>query len=107
MSSLSWDQDDPRRDEGHAMAMSMKAFNYKGWDLFEAIDALMAYDHGALDSGVNDPDMKEAVRKHLGSFPEAELVRMLDLYAIKMFESGYHLEDVVGFANWINDDLRL
>lgn len=83
------------------------SFNYRGWTLFEAIDALIAYDQGAVDSGVADEDMRKAVRDHLESMDEgefrttcAEFVRSyyLDAQAVSR---GYGLKDVKTFIEWL------
>src|SRR4051794_37349365 len=87
---------------------SMSPFYYKGWSLYEAIDALIAYDQGASDSGVSDLGMKETVKQYLLSLDDAEFRKVCADYAIrhyldeKSIANGYGLADVKGFINWLS-----
>jgi hypothetical protein len=85
----------------------MQPFSYKGWDLFEAIDALMAYDSGVVDSGVSDEALRLSVRLHLESLDEDEFRRICAGYARRLLTdeaiaAGYGLEDVQSFIDWIS-----
>lgn len=62
---------------------------YKGWTVPDVIDALMAYDHGATDSGVNDWNMKEVAMPQFmqADIPmPAEVVRLNDIFRKDGFE---------------------
>jgi hypothetical protein len=83
-------------------------FNYRGWDLLDAIDALMAYDHAATDSGVKDEDLREAVRSYLESLDWDERGRVLSRFAARYFtrevvESGTLLDEVKQFIEWLDE----
>ncbi len=85
----------------------MREFNYQGWTLSKAIDALMAHDSGAIDSGVNDEAMRSAVIDYLGALGEAgrrkacaEFAR--GLLSDENIERGYGLEDVRNFMEWLD-----
>lgn len=82
-------------------------FHFKGWDLMEAIDALVAYHMGAWDSGVNDETMVEAVRSYLADLEPAERRKTCALYARKYLtdgaiDEGHGLGDVVEFVEWLS-----
>jgi hypothetical protein len=84
----------------------MKQFNYKEWDLFDAIDALMAHDEGASDSGVSDEAMRDAVIEFLGSLEKADRRRVYAEFARclltdESIAQGYGLEDVRKFMDWV------
>jgi hypothetical protein len=84
----------------------IRSFEYKGWDLFDAIDALKAFDDGVADSGVGDEDMRTAIVDHLHSLNPAERRKVCAEFARQLLTDeaiaeGYGLEDVLAFANWI------
>jgi hypothetical protein len=86
-------------------------------ELFDAIDGLMAYDHGALDSGIHDERLRSQVREDLKTLATAEL-RHCELYS-RSFNAvmarymwqyflnpaavakGYGVEDVKSFIEWL------
>lgn len=74
-------------------------FNHKGWKLFDAIDALIAFDVGCTDSGVSDPELGKAVDSFLWSLEEKESRYILARYARRFLtdeslDKGYGLEDL-------------
>lgn len=83
------------------------SFIYHGWNLATAIDALMAYDSGCLDSGVYDPEMKIAVVDYLTSlssdkFRQEMSVLIRDSYLTDVkIEAGYGVEDVKNLFEWL------
>jgi hypothetical protein len=86
---------------------AMKAFEYKGWKLFDAIDAIMAFDEGAVDSGVADDEMREAIIVFLKSLDRSERRRVCAEFARNLLTDesiaqGYSLEDVVSFMDWLS-----
>jgi hypothetical protein len=87
----------------------MRAFNYKGWDLFDAIDALSAFDHGARDSGAHDPDLKAAVFSYLKGVDDKTRRIILAEYARKFLtdealSGGYGVSDVCSFVEWLSEN---
>lgn len=81
---------------------------YKGWTVPDAIDALMAYDCGATDSGVNDPAMKEALRKHLLEMSDKEFNDICCGIILKYVSEegraqGYGISAVSEFMAWMRD----
>ncbi|AGA28380.1 hypothetical protein [Singulisphaera acidiphila] len=83
-------------------------FNFHGWTLSEAIDALMAYDGGATDSGIRDNAMKTAVRDYLQSLDQDSFRRTLayiarDMLTDDAIDRGYGLAEVVRLAEWIDE----
>jgi hypothetical protein len=86
----------------------MPDFSYHGWSLDGAIDALIAYDQGATDSGVHDEQMRAAVRDYLSGLPAdryravgAVLIR--NMVSEERVELGYGPEDVREFLDWLDD----
>lgn len=89
-------------------AEPVSEFDYRGFDLANAIDALMAYDHGATDSGISDYEMKDAVRSYLDELGDNERRIALAKVAQAMLsderiEEGYGLDEVAGFSEWIEE----
>ncbi len=85
----------------------MDKFEYKGWNLFDAIDAIMAFDEGAIDSGIADEEMRQAIVEYLKSLDRAERRKVCSEFARGLLtdeslSQGYSLEDVLTFANWIS-----
>lgn len=84
------------------------AFAYKGYTLFDALDALLAFDGGATDSGVSDEDMRAAVKAYLGGLDPDARRKTLAVFARRYIddraiEGGYGVEDVVRFAEWLEE----
>jgi len=83
------------------------AFEYKGWSLHEAIDALIAYDEGASDAGTGDEAMKESVRDYLLASDDDDFRRICAEFVRRQYLSdeaivqGYGLSDVKGFIEWL------
>jgi len=87
----------------------MNAFVYENWNLYEAIEALMAYDLGATDSGIKDEKLKKAIEVYLVSLSNQEFRTVVAGYARRyltdeMLASGYGLEDVIDFVRWLNEN---
>jgi hypothetical protein len=86
---------------------SLTTFDYRGWSLFEAIDALVAYDQGAVDSGTHDEAMRKAVRDHLDSMDEEEFRTTCAEFVKRHYlgedalSRGYGLKDVKAFIEWL------
>lgn len=83
----------------------MPEFRYRDWELFDAIDAVKAHDLGAVDSGVSDPAMKEAIADHLYSLSTDDLRSTLARYVRRFLTdeaiaAGYGLHDVIEFHEW-------
>lgn len=86
----------------------IEEFKYKGWKLVSALIALYAYDTGATDSGVSDPDLRAAVLRHMTELDEYDLRCTLayvgrNMLTIRRIILGYGLEDVVRFAEWADE----
>lgn len=86
----------------------IEEFQYKGWKLIPAMMALFAYDDGATDSGVSDPDLRAAVLRHLTGLDEDELRCTLSyagrsMLSVRRIVRGYGLEDVIRFAEWADE----
>ncbi len=74
--------------------------------LFDAIDALMAHDCSATDSGIHDPNLKAAVRSHLNGLDDNERRKTLDRFAAQYFtdeaiEGGYGIGAVKELIDWL------
>lgn len=87
-------------------------FEHNGRKLRRAIDALLAYDTGATDSGVSDPALKQAVRDYLKSLPEDQLRVKLGRYARTLLTNealslGYGLADVLEFVEWLREQMGI
>ncbi len=85
-------------------------FSFNGFTLFDAIDALMAYDVGACDSGTNDEAMREAVKGYLRSLSRDQLRRTCAFFARgyltdKAIDEGHGVEDVAQFVGWLEEML--
>lgn len=75
--------------------------------LFEAIDALIAYDEGATDSGINDAEMRKEVQEKLLAMNEEEFRKTLAGFVRTYYLSpdalskGYGLQEVKFFIDWL------
>lgn len=90
------------------MTTKTREFRFKGWDLLDAIDALLAFDGGALDSGTSDPDLRAAVLSHLRQMDVAPRQKLLAQYARRFLtdeaiREGYGLNDVAKFIEWLSE----
>lgn len=88
-------------------------FKYKNYDLSEAIDGLMAWDSGCVDSGIKDDLLKENVGNYLKSLSNKDfrieigkLIRELYL-TDEMLSQGYGPEDVKEFFTWLSDQFLI
>lgn len=88
-------------------------FKYKNYDLSEAIDGLMAWDSGCVDSGIKDDLLKESVGKYLKSLSDEDfrievgtLIRELYL-SDKALAQGYGPEDVNVFFGWLSEEFLI
>jgi hypothetical protein len=80
--------------------------------LASVIDALMAYDHGATDSGIYDPDLKAALKQYLDSLDDdAFRVKVADVARLMLtperIAAGYGLGEVKGLIDWLSDELQI
>ena len=92
--------------------MTANDFKYENWHLYEAIDALMAYDLGATDSGVKNDKLKEEVKKFLATLNSEDFRFVLSNYAREYLTDeilaiGYGLKDVLEFVKWLNNELGI
>lgn len=82
-------------------------FDYKGWAMPDAIDALMAYDLGCTDSGISDPEMKQAIAEYLRSLSDSEFNREMSVLIRDHYltdaaiEAGYGIEDAKAVLEWL------
>lgn len=80
--------------------------NWNKRKLPEILDALMAYDDGATDSGIHDEQLRTRALEYLVSLsPQAravEVERFLDLYR----NEDYDQEDVDESREWISEQMR-
>jgi hypothetical protein len=91
-------------------------------ELFDSIDGLMAYDHGSIDSGIHDDQLRKRVLDELqkirldGRGPHQiyskkfnkMMARYINRYFLsdKAIEQGYGFEDVVVFIKWIQEWMK-
>lgn len=81
-------------------------------ELKAAISGLMAWDHGAVSSGIHDSLLKRRVREHLDSLSENDYRLVTSRIAREMFLTEealarqYGLEDARRFAEWLEDGLN-
>lgn len=85
----------------------MSIFSYKGWNLLEAMNGLMAYDMGAIDSGIHDEDLKQEVKSYLRGLSSLDrqtvLVDYLRHYRLNQPD---FLDDRVEFDLWLKEFLQ-
>ena len=77
----------------------MDTFRHGDWDLSDAIDALVAADAGAIDSGVRNPELKAAVVGYLLSLGEDDFRAVCARFARRYLsdtaiDAGYGLENL-------------
>ncbi len=90
----------------------MKEFKQDKWTLNEAIDALMAWDLGCVDSGVKDARLKRSVGEYLKSLDDKEFRFATGEFARKYLSEeglskGYGLEDVRSFIRWLDEEFGI
>jgi hypothetical protein len=88
------------------MATRTREFQFKGWDVLDALDALIAFDHGARDSGADDDELRTAIISYLNSLDEVARRHVLARYARRFLtddaiQAGYGLSDVRNFTEWL------
>jgi hypothetical protein len=96
------------QSETVASQESVERFDYQGWDLLAAIDALIAHDSGAWNSGFSGPGMRTAVVRHLGRLDADELrmtcCQLMSKYlSDESIATGYGLEDAQHVADWFHE----
>jgi len=83
------------------------------WDLYEALDALLAFRAGATDSGVKDARLERAVTEHLRNLEDDDFRETCARFARSYLTEekirlGYGLPEVQSFISWLeNHDLSL
>jgi hypothetical protein len=82
-------------------------FGYRGLGLYEAIDALMAHDLGATDSGVKDASLKQAVKDYLHDSTEFTSRKVLDGFARRLLDKGHGLSGVLEFVEWLRTEMGI
>lgn len=88
-------------------------------ELKSAVDGLIAYDHGAVDSGIHDLELKAKTRVALielmnrGRTPYqlvsddfSKFVRDLCL-SDEAISRGYGLEDFMGLMRWLENEMEI
>jgi hypothetical protein len=92
-------------------------------ELFDAIDGLMAYDYGAVDSGIHDEVLRARVIEKLQAVAAdgrsehqlysrafSELVgRFIQQFCIskEALDRGYNFEDLVDVVEWIQKQMEM
>ena len=69
--------------------------------LADALDGLYAYDGGATDSGIHDPELRARCRVQIRSHPELIPVIAQQLYGAPPYTAA----DVEAFTKWVALDL--
>lgn len=78
-------------------------FPYGEWEsVWDALDALFAYDQGAIDSGVSDPNLRQRCIKQLDTMSEEEILKQVSVYCRtyltdNALAQGYGIEDAIEF----------
>ena len=85
--------------------MKHSDFAHKKWNLYDAINALMAYDMGFTDSGVHDIDLKQSVKTFLSQLDNRDFQKITTGYAELLLRKGYYLEDIKQFIDWLKNEL--
>lgn len=91
--------------------LGMKNYHFEKLDnVKDAVDGLFAWDMGCKSSGIHDPLMKEALKKHfLKMSPDEQSLVAAKLASVYLSESGieqgYRIEDVVALAKWLEDEM--
>lgn len=78
----------------------------KQHELVDRLDALMAWDHGALDSGCDDTSLRQRLENSRGNDAEIEaaLLQLVRQYAN---DDDYGLEDIASVIQWIKEYVDL
>jgi hypothetical protein len=76
-------------------------------EIIDAIDGLMAYDHGSTDSGIHDERLRARVIAWLHANP-TDTERVLRRYVLELLAEGspYGVEDVAGLFKWLADSME-
>jgi hypothetical protein len=96
----------PLQNEGGSVPESQ--IRFRGLDIIEAIDALIAHDHGAIDSSIHDDEMRALVVSYLKSLDNKELQQLCARAARRFLtdeaiSEGYGVRDVVKLVEWLED----
>jgi hypothetical protein len=91
------------------MGGSMPVFKGFRLPLVEAIDALIAYDRGATDSGVDDESLKREVLEHLQSLDDLEFRETCAEYCRRFLTDeaiakGYGMSNILSFGEWLAEN---
>lgn len=79
--------------------------------LFDALDGLMAYDHGATDSGIHDENLRQQVNVYLAGLDRVTrnklLTQFLMVYCLSdaKLAEGYGLADVKVLLDWLDSEM--
>jgi hypothetical protein len=87
----------------------MPTFNAFKLPLLDAIDALISYDRGATDSGIDDETLRREVIEHLVSLDEVEFRRTCAEYCLRFLsedaiQRGYGMANILYFGEWLLDN---
>lgn len=79
---------------------------FKGrMELHDAIDGLMAYDHGATDSGISDPALRHTVGDYVRKLTKGQQNRLMMGFIHDRMHPPYGVEDMFEFLRWMRDTL--
>ena len=90
------------------MATAMNASNHH-LKIIDAIDALVAYDRGATDSGIHDEELIRQVIDYLESIDDFEFRTICAEYSKRFLTDealaqGYGMANILAFGKWLKDN---
>jgi len=103
----------PFYPQGDKRMHTLPDFEYKGWELNDALNAIYAYDKGFTDSGVSDPIMMQAVSDYFGKLDRNQTELVVSNYLFKYCLSpeaimaGYGVADAQEFIKWWEENFYL
>lgn len=74
-------------------------------EVIKALDGLMAYDLGAIDSGTHDEVLRKRVQEWM-DVDDAATTEMLREWLRTYLEPPYGPEDVAFAIRWLRDEMR-
>ena len=75
--------------------------------LNDAIDGLMAYDSGATDSGIHDPQLRVELDLYVRKLTIGQKDLMILAFIHERMHPPYLVEDLVSFLGWCRDILGI
>lgn len=78
-------------------------------DLKDALDGLIAYDTGSIDSGIHDEALRDRCIEALQELDDKQLTRLIrDMWVSeKAIAQGYTYEDLLSFCRWLGDYMEM